>query len=219
MAIAFDAVTNSEPASTTSPLTFSHTCTGSDLILLVGITILSNGGPDITGVTYAGVPMTQAVANTTDSNEDMYIYYLLNPATGANNVSISWSGTHTVAARAVSYTGVKQSGQPDASNSGHTTAGTSLAVSVTTVADNSWIVGFARNPTGGTAGAGANTIKRNTDTTATAILEYSANPKTPAGAQTTTATNSASGRMAYLVVSIAPAPVAGGAFTPKVIFF
>ncbi len=204
-AIALDSA-GAQFASGTSPLTFSHTVTGSNTILLVGFLGTGNPDADITSVTYNGVAMTQAVENLADANEDVYIYYLVNPATGANNVQISWSGTHTIAGRAYSLTGAKQSAQPDASNSGSTGAGTSVSVSVTTVADSSLIAGFARAPEGGNIGAGANTTERTDDAdSATTWLEYTSNPKTPAGAQATIATLPASQRLVYVVVSVSPA--------------
>ncbi len=202
MAIAFDAT--SEGSGTTSPVTLSHTCTGSNLILMVGITIYDAdpGSPDVvTGVTYNGVPMTQIgkVAHTPDSED--YLYYLINPATGANNISVSLSKTVSACViRGASYTGVKQSGQPDASNTGGPTA-TSLTTSVTTIADNCWLVGHCYNDSGGNASAGTGTTSRSS---ASQVIFIDSNgAKTPAGSYSLQ-TTSASGTLVNIIASISP---------------
>jgi hypothetical protein len=137
MAIAFNAETQSS-ASTVTSLTFAHTCAGSDRFLIVGCSSLSPGDL-ITGVTFNGVAMTLATKNVLGAagERDLYIYYLVNPPTGAQNVVVSASGTTTLAGFACSYTGVRQGGHPDAiaTNSGSGP----LASTITTVANNSWV--------------------------------------------------------------------------------
>ena len=55
MAIAYDATANGTNAPATGPLTFSHTCSGSNRFLVVGIATFS--GDIITGVTYNSVAL------------------------------------------------------------------------------------------------------------------------------------------------------------------
>lgn len=108
MAIAFDAKTDKQQGAATS-LTFSHTCTGSNLILFVGAQTGDNLLLDqVTGITYNSVAMTRAcIQNAVPSNSAHYLYYLLNPSTGANNVVISVTGgSQTIRGMATSYTGV-----------------------------------------------------------------------------------------------------------------
>src|SRR5438067_591060 len=114
MAIGFDASSGGF-VNTSGPLTISHTCGGSNRILLVGVEI-SVGGETVTGVTYNSVAMTQI--NLQDLNgstfRNTYLFYLIAPATGANNIVVSASGgTGNIYAAAASYTGVDQSSPLD----------------------------------------------------------------------------------------------------------
>lgn len=109
MAISINA-TSSASATNVNSLTFSHTVSGSDTILFVGIS--NNGNPPIaiSGVTYNGSAMT-AVWNTkgTCFYVGSALFYIINPTTGTNNVVISWTSTSGyVSAGAVSMTGVHQ---------------------------------------------------------------------------------------------------------------
>jgi len=64
-----------------------------------------------------------------------YLYYLINPATGAHNVVVSAGGSTIITACSASYTGAKQSAQPDA----HTKAA-SNTTTLTVSHPGSWIV-------------------------------------------------------------------------------
>ena len=103
MAVAFDAATDGGEVLGTS-LTFAHTCTGADRALVVGIFVNSTTD-HITGVTYAGSAMTRQSTVSTGNVGRIYIYTLLAPASGANNVVVSSAST-TFSAGAVSFTGV-----------------------------------------------------------------------------------------------------------------
>jgi hypothetical protein len=158
MAIAFDAATDGGFSTGTSH-TFAHTCTGSDRLLFVGIAgDHPSGSDDITGVTYNGAAMT-LVAKEANAGLDriLYLYVLIAPATGANNVVVSATNVHDIFAGAVSYTGAKQTGQPDNSTTNVSGASpTSLTTSLTPVADSCWTIvmagSYAANnaPTAGT---------------------------------------------------------------------
>jgi hypothetical protein len=105
----FDAATTTT-SSGNGVITLSHTCTGSDRILFVAIG--SNSSLDATGVTYNGVAMTSmgAIDNPdSGANSRLEVFRLVAPATGANDISASFSGPpadRTVIA--VSFTGVHQ---------------------------------------------------------------------------------------------------------------
>jgi hypothetical protein len=197
MAIAYDAESVALKApSGTGPLTFAHTCTGSDLILFCGC--FATAGDVVTGITYNSVAMT-LIGKVANGSEQAYLYYLINPTTGANNISVSWSGSTILRAHGVSYTGAKQSGVPDA-NSTATGTGTSLASSVTTVADNCWVIAMYRAAGDITAGSG--TTLRGTSTTSNILDSNGA--VTPAGSKTINANSSISGGMAAVIASFAP---------------
>jgi hypothetical protein len=88
-------------------LTYSHTCTGSDLVLFVMANCDGDAGA-ITGVTYNGVSMTLIANQEVVFGQDLYLYGLINPATGANNVVVSWTSSGQCASASISWTGVDQ---------------------------------------------------------------------------------------------------------------
>lgn len=140
--IVFDA-TASGNASATS-VTYSHTCTGSNLGLMVGVSSVTGPGSTYpTGVTYNGVSMTE-IAGTrgAQGNTATTLFYLLAPATGAHNVVVTFAASAQIVSHSISWTGVKQSGQPDASNGNHGNAGTDSNVTFTTVASNAVMFAF-----------------------------------------------------------------------------
>lgn len=134
MAIAFDAATDGSFGA--SPLTFAHTCTGSDLALFVMCS--TNDGVTPTA-TYNGVAMTRIASATTTGGRDSHLFILVNPATGANNVVITASAGN-VFGGASSYTGAKQSGQPNAFVVNEDAAATSLTGTVNVTQTNCWLV-------------------------------------------------------------------------------
>ncbi|MEK7149442.1 MAG: hypothetical protein AAB757_00475 [Patescibacteria group bacterium] len=203
-AIAFDNVLNDQPTSGTSPLTFSFANNGN--MVIVGFTMLSKCVPSA-APTYGGQAMTLAVSNTSDSNENVYLYYLLNPPTGANNVNITWNGSCTaVAGSAYSLSGVKTSSQPDAIGTVSSASATNLANTWSSMSDNSWALEFGRNATGGTIGAGMDTTRRETYSSPTfGFFEPTTNPKTPAASLTLNTTNSSAGRMIAVGMTVTPA--------------
>lgn len=162
MAIAFDAASDGGAITATS-LSWSHTCTGANRILFVGFNGDNSGGADdITGVTYNSVAMTLAVKkiNPTSGDRNLYLYYLIAPATGSHTVTISASGSHNLSGGALSYTGAKQSSQPDATttNVEVSSASKTLTTAIVTVNDNSWSVlleGCFDGSSGPIAGTGA----------------------------------------------------------------
>ena len=178
MAIAFDAATNNYTASATTTYTTSHTCTGSNLILIVGT---MNGFVTASGVTYNGVSMTK-LADSTQVGQTMTLWYLINPATGTNNVVTSFTGTQDWQVLSASYTGVKQTGFPDASDATQTSSGSGITFNLTTVADNSWIFSMIRGNLDGPATASTNVTDRSSGTRYFSAGDTNA-AQTPAGSK------------------------------------
>lgn len=158
MAIAFNAALDLGYSSgNTTSLTAAYTVgSGANRLLVVGV--LGNGlssADSVTGVTYAGVAMTLAAKNigtgagTPANDRYTYLYYLLNPPSGANNVVVSATVSDYLIAVAADYTGVAQSGQPDVTATGiAAVAGNSsgsLTTPVTTTAANDWIIEVVGN--------------------------------------------------------------------------
>lgn len=167
MAIAFDAATDGGKVNPGTSLTFSHTCTGSLGLLVVGFSGDNFGGADdVSSVTYNSVAMTLAakITSATGGDRISYIYYLLGPATGAHNVVITCSSSHLIQGGAVSYTGVKASAQPDNTTTNFSsTVATSLTTSLTTVNDNCWTVLLHGCYDGSSPTAGTGSTRRTFD--------------------------------------------------------
>jgi hypothetical protein len=106
--------------------------------------------------------MTQAVysANTYDSA----IYYLASPATGANNVVVTLSGTSGITGSAISLSGVDASPLGATANA-YTASTNAPSLSVTTTQANSIIIDsfYRNNANTMTAGAGQTEFQDNTD--------------------------------------------------------
>lgn len=100
-----------------SPLTWSHTCSGSDRLLLVEAVFGWGNNSGLTvSATYNGVAMTELaqVASNNGTSGQARLFALLAPDTGSNTVSLTFSGGSTdansaIEAGSVSYNGVEQS--------------------------------------------------------------------------------------------------------------
>jgi hypothetical protein len=163
MAIAFDSTATANQASGAT-LTFSHTCSGSDRILLVGV-VTEIASPDIvTGVTYNGVAMTQLGKVFSGDLDEVYLYALIAPATGANNVVISVSNALAFTyGGSVSYTGAYQDALPTGGDivTGSTSGASTLSLSgLTPSTANSWIVGVADNQSSNTTLSSSGTLRQ-----------------------------------------------------------
>jgi hypothetical protein len=212
MAVAIDTTTGSiqESSSGSTSLTFSHTVSGSNTYLIVYCADLQ--GDTVTGVTYAGVSMTQLAKETRSPNAgslEIYAYGLQNPTIGANNVIVSRSGTTaTIDAVAYAFTGVNQSVTPNATGTanGGVSTRTSLTTSVTTtsngcgitawyVADNGSITAGTGLTIDATGGAG--------NRPAFASFRASTFPQVSSGSYSGTM-NCSSGDVGGIMVALAP---------------
>lgn len=206
MAIARDATSQGNVNPGTS-LTVSHVCTGSNLLLLVHVLTNNTNEAIITGVTYNGVSMTKIKTQVSETTLRYgYIYGLLAPSTGANNVVVSASSSSVIGAQCVSYTGVKQSGLPDASNSNNT-AGDSWTESITTIADNCWHFLARRSDAQMTITGGGSKLLEQFGSGLQATFD-SNSAITPAGNHSITGTTTQSTQEYSINISFAPAVAA-----------
>lgn len=205
MAVTFDAQSSGSvnPATT---LTVAHTCTGSDRVLLVGLS--TNNTTDIvTGITYAGVSMTRLQAQTGSSGGFYsYLYYLQNPASGTNNIVATASSSSLMGAISASFTGAAQTSTPDNSNKGTVTgAGTTLDATVTVNTANSMLFGHCRGSDSLAASTG--TTSNGTLFSAAFISGYSSSTRST-GSQTLSFTRPSADTTLWLLASIAPVAAA-----------
>ena len=191
MAIAFDAASNGIQGTATS-WTWAHTCTGSDRILFVFGHQVSN----ISGVTYAGVSMS-----ILGPVGDVALWYLVNPATGTNNVVASGSNNYSRFCSS-SYTGIDTSRGVLASAG--PSGNTPLVGTLVTPEANCWLVMCGRGS--GTLTAGANTIARaNPGGDGQELLVDSNGPRSAGSNSVTIQGNS--GTYYGVVADFAPVPI------------
>lgn len=209
MAIAFDAASSAGVAGNTV-LTYSHTCTGSDLALVVEVA--TNELESISSITYNGVALTQIDTEPTASGQ-VFLWLLIGPDTGAHDIVVTRTGVGTWNSSAASYTGVKQTGQPD--NFGSANGSSPKTSSLTPIADNCWMVLGAVNDSGAdvTASTGATRRAFNSNNMSGGIFDNNA-AITPPGANSMT-TTAASGNIGHAYLSLAPAVAAGVSVTRR----
>lgn len=204
MAIArdtFTAITNSSTGATS--FSYSHTCTGSNLALIVNIT--DEAGGTLTGVTYNGVSMTPLVSQIGFGTQSaaIYLYGMLNPPTGTHTVAMTRSGTAgQILSGSASYTGVKQTGLPDATAK-NTASGTNITTTITTMVAGAGIVGCGLCDNGLTTGTNSNLLSSIGGVYG--MTENSTFPVGVAGAYAMSLTGgNGTSNDAYILVSLAP---------------
>lgn len=133
-------------------LSVAHATAGSDRLLVVLLALRTNTAP-VSGVTYAGVPLTLADARLRTAggaNVRSEVWFLPNPAAGTNTLDVQNSGGRIVL-HAASLTGVDQASPLAASattcNDGNSNA---ARLDITTIRSGSWLVdSLATEPGGG----------------------------------------------------------------------
>lgn len=205
-AIAFDSATSAGTTAAETSFTFSHTvgASGTNRILFVGVN--TSSVQNLSSVTYNGQGMTLIDSyNETYNNSYAYLYYLVAPATGTHDVVITAPSSTWMHATAASYTGASQTGVPDAWTKSRTTsAAATFSPSLTTNADNSWVVAMVVNSAGLASGAGTDTTLRGTTLDGGSMLLDSNGPVSPAGSRTLVGTSSGNAYWAGVIASFKP---------------
>lgn len=149
-ALAFDASSGNQKSGGGSTLSWTHTCSGSDRILIGGA--ITDLLPDYDqNMTYASVSMTelgqQAAANEGgNSAGDVEYFYLIGPASGANTAEITMGLADTCIGVMASYTGGNAVNNFTSGNG----IGTSASVTVTSATGNLVVGILGHNEPGGT---------------------------------------------------------------------
>lgn len=108
----FDAIAPQFDIGFNDPVTWSHTCTGTNLVLYVFVSPSFSNTPVPTGVTYNGVAMTALPSSPTTGDlqgDKLWGWYMINPPTGAHTVSVSMSPqSQYLTAFSISYTNQDQ---------------------------------------------------------------------------------------------------------------
>lgn len=200
-AIAFGAIS----AVSTSQTPTSVAVSGADTIGLVYV-VGDTAADNITAVTWNGVSMTKIAAVQTPTDRWISVWWIANPASAT---TISFTGGAFWRSYSSYYTGAKQTGQPDSSATNTNTASTGITAATTVVADNSWLVLFQKDKTGGITYTAANDIasmRANTDDGGIAIGD--SNTTVATGSRTGGVTSGTSSDHGAIAFSIAPVAVA-----------
>jgi hypothetical protein len=211
-AIAFDATFSSSGTGVT--LTYTHTVGAglSNSILVVGVEGFFGPGNTVSGITYNSVALTKIRSDNNGVNAAASdLWFLLSPAAGANSVVVTMSASVTIVAGSVSFSGVAQTGTIDA-QTGSTVTGThsSHSDTITTIADNAWIMdGVATSSAGGAPVAGGSQTQRWNVNITNFGAGSTLGPVTPAGATAISwSFTSYTGASCHSVVSLTPAVAA-----------
>lgn len=205
-AIAFDNATSTGVNSDTSSTAVLNVTSSANTLLLASV-ISQN---QVSGVTNGGSAMTKIMDFNSAHNAWSSMWCIVAPPSGSNTIKASFS-TGAATLMVESYAGVNQSCTLDnTASSAPALASTTVAISLTTVADNAWVTGFFNSNQAAAPTAGANTTARTSN--AGGAIDYSGmladnnGPKTPAGSVTLNA-NGSNGFWTTIAVSLAPAAV------------
>lgn len=141
MAIAFDTQSSTSWAFSSS-YNWSHTCTWSDRLLVVGIAARDSTSGDRTpaSITYAWSWLTKILENS-DGDFRTSLWYIINPASWANSIVVTHSGSVTAFSwGAISLTWVLQVTPLDWSWWSQNPSSDALSATISTSESGSWIV-------------------------------------------------------------------------------
>jgi len=144
MAIAFDASSSANVGSSNNTtLSWSHTCTGSTLVLVVAVGMQANVA--VSSVTYGGQNLTFRVSANESGNTRAELWTLVNPPTGANTVTVTLPSAAFMGGVAHSYTGVDQ-GTPVGNTASANSSGNvnSLSLNITSATNDVVVDGVAK---------------------------------------------------------------------------
>lgn len=86
-------------------ITFSHVCANNqnNVLFVFGVTAVGLGNNNITGITYAGIALTNRITHVADAVLNLDVWTLVNPPSGSNNVVVTMEDalSATFAGRAV----------------------------------------------------------------------------------------------------------------------
>lgn len=202
MPIAFGGISTVDNASSQTSVAVS----GSDTIGFVAV-----AGDDttdnITAVTWNGVSMTKIAAVKVPSDRWLSVWWVANPASSS---TIAFTGGSFWRACSFYYTGAKQTGQVDSSNTNTSTGVAAISVSTTVVATGCWYVMFQKDGVGGTTYTPSGVLaSTRLDGDAGGLAVADSNGTVGTGAQSGTLTQTA-GTASHGAIAFSIAPTGGG---------
>jgi hypothetical protein len=200
--IAFDANYGSTFGSAVTSISWSHTCAGSNLVLVIAGGHLKNNesSPAITTATYNGDSVTKVKEQYSGNYYGAAVLCMVAPDTGGSyTVQVNFNAATSCAYGSTSVTGAAQTGQPDASNGAGSTSADNPSVTVTTILDNCWVFAGMLAP----GPMSCNNTQRYH--VWAACFSDTNGPKTPAGAQVMSWTGSTAG-LGYAIAGLSISP-------------
>jgi hypothetical protein len=212
--IEFDNVSSNAEKGYSTTLSWSHTVgTGSDRILIVGIAGEDSSESDlvISSVTYGSANMTLVSGSSATGGSGAFkikteLYYLLNPDSGTDTVTVTYSGnTASRAGGAVSLLNVAQQAAEAVSTNANESTNT-ISTNITTQTDGAWVVdvvGCGNSGSFTTTTSGM--VERFDETTTDSSGAGSTKSVSSAGSTTMSWEHTGANRMALSVAAFAPA--------------
>lgn len=198
------------------PFTWSHTCAGSDRLLLLFVAHYHSSNT-ISSASYNGVSMTPVI-NGAAVNGSGYlcfitVFYLIAPATGSNTVSVTPSGSlFDFGASAISLFDVHQT-IPLGTAVNAIGSNATPSVTVSSAADELVVDGLVIMNSG-TLSVGSGQTQRWNTPTANAFIRYAGS--TESGADSTTMSWSNSSSQTWAIVAVPIKPTGGGSGGPNI---
>jgi hypothetical protein len=194
--IAFDAATNCGSNSSCTVTT-----SGSNRALVAFVH--GDTSDNTPTCTYNGSSMTLEDKVQTPSDRWVYGFLLLGPTAGSN--TLSCSGPSFIKILAASYTGVKQSGQPDNHATSTASSASSISTSYTVSTANSWVI---QNTYAGGGSASSATLDSASMTSRGSILDggliFDSTEPVSSGSHTVAWTNSSTSNLSQIIISLVP---------------
>jgi hypothetical protein len=204
--IAFDSASAAPYQEGSATETWSHTVSGTNTVLIACGASYNN---DFAGATYDSVAMTQiedVPATAYGASTYIACYGLLSPPTGTHSVVLSRAGSYLwMEGLAESFSGVSQSGLPDAVLVDHQTAVNPYVGTLSTVANNAWGVVYALNNTPSVSAGSGTTLRQSDVTGSETVIGDSAGPWSPAGSHSLSLVSTTASDWDAILVSLAPA--------------
>ena len=194
-----DAASNAGAPTSQSSMSWSHTSTGSNLILIVSVHLRQNGSTTVQSITHNSVSLTQvpgAIA-TNAGNTRSEIWKLANPATGSKTILVTLTAAEESTAGAMTYTGAATEASGGAGSTGNSN---SPSVTITSTSSSLAFGGYGQS--GGNATSTPDGTERYD--LADANLSVAGDDKTGAASVTVNPTSNKSSKWAMVGCSIDP---------------
>lgn len=171
---------------------FSTSYTGSSLSngLMVLCVVGTDGTTDSNPVaTYNSVSLTKAISapGVVSGVRFTYLFYLLNPASGAHTLAITQTGGNFLIATVAEYAGAKQTAQPDATAHGDNQS-SPATVAITVANANSWAMACSQTTGANMSASGAVNTVRKSDGSFNNLYQYDSNGGLTTGSKSSTYT-------------------------------